>query len=128
MKIFSSKTKKGFYFQGIGSIPEDAVELSKQDHVALLEGQAQGLVISFEYSPPKLVAGPVADPVAPEREWRDNELLRSDFELFKVQDSDQKASGTVGSWRDYRKILRAWPEHKEFPKKAFRPRAPDFKE
>jgi hypothetical protein len=60
-----------------------------------------------------------------ERFWRNSELLRADIELNKVQDSDPKAMGTVGQWREYRKALRAWPEHKDFPSKAKRPVAPD---
>lgn len=63
-----------------------------------------------------------------ERIWRDGELVRSDIELNKVQDADPKCNGTVSQWREYRKALRAWPEHKDFPKKEFRPRSPDFKE
>ena len=60
-----------------------------------------------------------------ERAWRDSELIRSDIELYKVQDSDPKAVGTVAGWREYRKALRAWPEHKDFPNKEKRPASPD---
>lgn len=60
-----------------------------------------------------------------ERYWRDSELIRSDIELYKVQDSDPKAVGTVAGWREYRKALRAWPEHKDFPNKEKRPVSPD---
>lgn len=58
-----------------------------------------------------------------EREWRDNELARSDRELNKVQDGD--ASGTVSSWREYRTLLRDWPENPNFPDSTKRPIAPD---
>ena len=60
-----------------------------------------------------------------ERAWRDSELIRSDIELYKVQDSDPKAVGIVAGWREYRKALRAWPEHKDFPNKEKRPVSPD---
>lgn len=60
-----------------------------------------------------------------ERSWRDSELIRADIELCKVQDSDPKAVGTVAGWREYRKALRAWPEHESFPDSAQRPVAPD---
>ena len=60
-----------------------------------------------------------------ERLWRDAELARADIELNKVQDSDPKAVGTVAGWREYRKALRAWPEHKDFPNKEKRPVPPD---
>ena len=60
-----------------------------------------------------------------EKAWRDSELIRADIELYKVQDSDPKAVGTVAGWREYRKALRAWPEHKDFPNKEKRPVSPD---
>lgn len=60
-----------------------------------------------------------------ERGWRNFELDRADTELYKVQDSDPKAVGSVADWRTYRKELRAWPEHKDFPNKEKRPVSPD---
>jgi len=68
------------------------------------------------------------DKTASERGWRNLELLRSDIELFKVQDADPKSACSVSDWRAYRKLLRGWPEHGDFPNKEFRPTAPDFKE
>jgi len=62
-----------------------------------------------------------------ERFWRNGELTRSDIHLYKVQDSDSKATGGVAEWRTYRKALRDWPAHTNFPDKQFRPQAPDFK-
>jgi len=73
----------------------------------------------------KGVSGDHPDPGVSERVWRDAELARADVELFKVQDSDPKAVGSVADWRQYRKELRAWPEHEGFPSKANRPKAPD---
>lgn len=60
-----------------------------------------------------------------ERDWRNGELVRSDIELNKVQDSDPKSVGSVSHWRNYRKSLRAWPEDSNFPNQEFRPKAPD---
>lgn len=60
-----------------------------------------------------------------ERVWRDKELLRADIELYKVQDSDPKAVGSVAQWREYRKALRSYPESEGFPNKDKRPVAPD---
>lgn len=58
-----------------------------------------------------------------ERDWRDKELTRADIELNKAQDGD--GIGSVKSWRDYRKSLRAWPTSEYFPSAEFRPIAPD---
>jgi hypothetical protein len=60
-----------------------------------------------------------------ERLWRDGELTRADIELYKVQDSDPKAVGTVAGWREYRKALRSWPNSQDFPDISKRPVAPD---
>lgn len=60
-----------------------------------------------------------------ESSWVSRELDRARAELEKVQDSDPMAVGSVSSWRDYRKSLRAWPEQSSFPNKEFRPKAPD---
>jgi hypothetical protein len=57
--------------------------------------------------------------------WRNSELARADIELYKVQDADPKAKGSVSQWRSYRKDLRQWTEHKNFPLQEFRPKAPD---
>ena len=61
-----------------------------------------------------------------ERVWRNGELDRADIELNKVQDG--MGFGSVSEWREYRKALRDWPEHPDFPNKEFRPKAPDYKE
>lgn len=60
-----------------------------------------------------------------ERGWRDIELVRADYELNKVQDSDPKSVGTVGDWRAYRKALRGLTEMEGFPVSHVRPVAPD---
>lgn len=59
-----------------------------------------------------------------ERLWRDAELISADYELNKVQDGDINSIGSVGDWRTYRKLLRAWPESEDFPDTSKRPQAP----
>lgn len=44
--------------------------------------------------------------VVEEKNWVSTELARSDVELAYVQDSDTRAVGTVGEWREYRRKLR----------------------
>jgi len=34
----------------------------------------------------------------------------------------------MGLWREYRKALRSWPEHEDFPNKESRPVSPLIKE
>jgi hypothetical protein len=63
-----------------------------------------------------------------ETSWVSQEMLRVRDEIEKLQDSDSSANGTISDWRVYRKSLRSWAEHHNFPNKEFRPKAPDFKE
>ncbi|MOA61400.1 hypothetical protein D3C78_1865340 [compost metagenome] len=60
-----------------------------------------------------------------EKFWVEAELTRARDELEKVQDSDPQAIGSVSSWRDYRKALRAWQDNVNFPDSSKRPTAPD---
>src|SRR5690554_636524 len=118
--MFYSKQTGGFYDPEIhgNNIPEDAVEISKELHSSLLQGQASGKVIVSDESGYPVLSDPVItqeDLEVFERIWRDAELNRSDIELNKVQDSDPKAKGSVSDWRTYRKELRAWPESENFP-------------
>ena len=69
-----------------------------------------------------------ADIVVSEETLRTEEMLwvteQLDWirdELEKVQDSDTNSYGTVGEWREYRKLVRNWPLDTNFPHKAYRP-------
>ena len=91
-----------------GTEPEGSIEVeTPPDHAKQLWGFPGWGVIP-------------ADPYS-ERHWRDEELFRADIELNKAQDGD--GTGTVKSWREYRKTLRAWPSTDNFP--SVRPLAPD---
>lgn len=128
--IFYSPRTNGFYRKNINgkNIPEDAVEIedSQYEHLMLCQmdgGQIKSGVGGLpEIYDTSLAIGNL---ISLERLWRGLELARSDIELYKVQDFDIKATGSVGDWRSYRKELRAWPEDVNFPKQQFRPKAPD---
>lgn len=65
--MYFSKSRLGFYLPEIhgSSIPADAVEITTDEHHALLEGQAAGLIISADDTGhPVLVAPP---PLSPEQ-------------------------------------------------------------
>lgn len=102
-----------------------SITISKQELDELLKGQSKGKqIIKGEDGRPALADQARSDTSVSERGWRNSELLRADIELNKVQDSDPKAVGTVGQWREYRKQLRAWPDHTDFPDKLKRPTSP----
>lgn len=50
--MFASKTTRGFYDPAIHgtSMPPDVVEITNEEHAALLEGQSQGKLIDFDES------------------------------------------------------------------------------
>jgi hypothetical protein len=130
METFYSPSTGGFYHKTVHgkNMPVDIVSVSTQKYEELMVGQALGKQITpseggmpelTEYIPSTETLKEV------ERSWRNSELFRADVGLYKAQDSDPKASGSVAAWREYRKALRAWPDHKEFPNIEFRPVAPD---
>lgn len=130
--ILYSPSVNGFFDDSIHtSVPKDAVKIDKNTYFNLLKEQSEGKrIVANREGYPITEFVVASDEVLhrKEREWRNSELCRADIELNKVQDSDSKAVGTVGQWRDYRKMLRAWPESVNFPDKNFRPRAPDHQE
>lgn len=128
MKVYFDPISKGFYQSDIHSeIPPSAIEITDEKRWELIEGQSRGMVIVVNGNEVALQDDEPTeeDKAVVERLWRDAELARADIELYKVQDSDPKAVGTVAGWREYRKALRAWPEHEDFPNKEKRPVAPD---
>lgn len=48
--MYASKTTRGFYDAAIhgDNMPADVVEISNEDHAALLEGQSNGKLIEFD--------------------------------------------------------------------------------
>lgn len=127
IRMFYSPSRKGFFQSDVNkSIPTDAIEITQEEKVALLDGESDGKVISVidgvvTLTDPILAYDQI---VAIERAWRNSELSKSDIELNKVQDSDPKAKGSVSDWRAYRKALRAWPENAYFPDVNHRPISP----
>lgn len=125
MNYFSSRKQALFNTQFFKKeqMPDDVVPLDDVQYKEVTEMLNTEHVVTFVngvlVSTKKLVSGDE------ERGWRNFELDRADIELNKVQDSDPKSIGTVADWRTYRKALRAWPEHKDFPNKDKRPVSPD---
>ena len=66
--MYYSKSTGGFYDTAIhgDNIPADAVEITGEEHKALLEGQSQGKIIAADKNgKPVLVDPPLPDPVPP---------------------------------------------------------------
>lgn len=134
-RVYFSAARLGFFLEDLkeiyvknGSWPVDVVEVSTEVWGIFSGGLPRGMTVGADSNGhPVLVDVPPEDEdkVNQERAWRDGELNRADVELYKVQDSDPKAVGTVGMWREYRRELRIWPEHTNFTIKESRPVAPD---
>lgn len=126
--MYFSKSTNGFYDKNINNIiPKDAVELDDETYTILFKGIASGkTVVADENGIPVLVEQTLTSDaiIRAERIWRDKELELADIELYKVQDADPSAYGTVAQWREYRKNLRRWPESENFPDKSSRPLPP----
>lgn len=127
-KIFYNPIDEGFYHEGVQKvIPSSAVLISYEQYGEFRAAQQTGKKVCFEggeFSFEDRVAS-FEDLIHYESSWVITELQLAGEELDKVQDSDPKAVGTVAGWREYRKALRAWPEHKDFPNKEKRPASPD---
>lgn len=121
IKYYFDSNTKGLYDEE--NKPTGSKELSFDEYLKLVNAASAGYEISCDSSGnPVLVK--IDNSTEAEISWRNNELVRADYELNKVQDADPKAVGTVGDWRVYRKALRQWPESSDFPDKNKRPIPP----
>lgn len=131
---YYSASKNGFYssdIHGEENIPDDCARLTEKEYQELVRGQSLNNIICADESGKPYLSPQNQDNILKphqERLWRNSELFRADIELNRVQDSDTKTVGNVSEWRAYRKELRGWPEHPNFPDENFRPKSPDYKE
>lgn len=134
MKIFYSTINDCFYleelkqsYQASGNWPPDCLEISYEDFSKFsLNNPPKNKVRTFIDNKLCWVdqKPSLEDLESNERSWRNFELRVADVELNKVQDGDPKSIGSVSDWRGYRKNLRAWPEHPNFPSEQYRPKSP----
>jgi hypothetical protein len=122
-KFFAPEFKDSYVANGIW--PVDGIEVSTEDFEEF-SSTKDGYSRKFENGSFSWEVSPISEEQLREMEisWRNLELKRADEELNKVQDSDPKAIGTVAQWRDYRKLLRAWPDSDKFPNSQSRPKSP----
>ena len=94
---------------------------TKQDGTFTIEGQTP-TAEQLEAIDAKASELEAEIPKTEERKWRDTELGRADLEIYKAEDiaGEFNAQG----WRTYRKALRDWPEHVDFPDSTKRPVSP----
>ena len=112
MTIYYSKTNQAFYDSAIHSrLPEDAVEISQEQHAALLAGQSQGQVIM-----PGKDGKPVLAPLAPShlhqwngKEWMLDKAAASQLLAEAIDQGTDAINNLVDG--AYRHVTRFQPEY-----------------
>ncbi|WP_191058397.1 phage tail assembly chaperone [Geminicoccus harenae] len=136
MQFFYSPEAAGFFCPDIhASIPEDAVEISADEHAALLAGQSQGKrIVADGGGRPTLVDPPPPSDeqlAAAARVERDTALTATDWLVARHRDETDAGGDTTLTANQfkallaYRQVLRDLPDQKGFPAVAM-PEAPDF--
>ena len=93
--MFASKTTRGFYDAAIhgDNMPADVVEITAEEHAALLEGQSNGKVIDFDEAGRPFLAEP-PPPSAEQIQAQVNAearayLLQTDWYVIRLQETGQ---------------------------------------
>ncbi len=128
MNIFYSPSQRGFYSVEINgdNIPADVVEITVDEHAALIAGQAAGQrIVSGAGGKPML-----ADPPEPTdaeladsaRAQRDALLRASDWVALRAMET---GTPVPAEWAAYRQLLRDVPQQEAFPVQVEWPQPPD---
>ena len=122
--MFYSKQTGGFYDTAIhgNNIPADAVEITAEQHAALIEGQSQGKLIQADAKGKPVLA----DPPAPTDEELASAVRSKRDAMLSACDWTQVADAPVdqSAWREYRQALRDVPAQPTFPHSVEWPVAP----
>lgn len=112
--MFYAKSTSGFYTTEIHgeNIPDDAVEISNEDHAALLQKQSEGMrIVADEDGKPIWIAPPPPtdeEQAAAVRAQRDELLAKTDWRFRSDMNPSQ-------AWKDYCQGLRDVTEQAGFP-------------
>ncbi len=137
MTVYYSAKERGFYLSEINDwMPKDAIEITPEEHEALLVGQTGGKLIMpdgsgrpvlQEQAPPSL-----EQLTANERKWRDAEVLRVSWLRDRHRDQLDAGIDTTltteqfGALLAYIQNLRDWPQSPDFPDSLYRPTVPGW--
>lgn len=125
-----AKSTNGFYDEAIhgDNIPADAVEITTEEHAALLEGQSHGnIIVTDENGFPVLSAPPA--PTDEELEFRAraerDRLLRETVDTVNAIRWSVMSAAEQSAWTEYRQSLLDVPEQPGFPNDIQWPIAPE---
>ncbi|RON43920.1 phage tail protein [Pseudomonas frederiksbergensis] len=134
--MFYSKST-GYFYDPLmgGTIPSDAVEISREYWTELMNGQSSGkMIVGNDEGYPVLVdrPGPTADELEGfERAWRNMQLAASDSAVARYRDEVERwptllTAAQYIELQTYRRTLRIWPVGGELPLSEHRPPAPEW--
>lgn len=106
--MFYSKSTLGFYDPEINTvIPEDVVEISKEEHQALIDGQSLGKqIVPNEEGFPVLIDYP--EPTVEELAATKAANLKAELETINYLFYDEQAGDIpVGTWKAAREEIKA---------------------
>ena len=116
--MFYSKATYGFYDRAIhgDAIPSDAVEITAEQYLTLLEGQSAGKIITADENGYPVLsdrAAPSVDELAAaSRTQRDALLTACDWVVVKAYEA---GAAVPDDWAAYRQALRDVPDQSGFP-------------
>lgn len=122
--ISYSASTRGFYSTVVhgNDIPSDAVEITEQEHAALLAGVSAGKVITVDADGHPVLADQPAPSqevvVELERTWRDARIAETDYLAMPDYPLTDAQRGELYA---YRQALRDWPSAGSFPTADNRP-------
>lgn len=124
MKIYYSKSARGFFMEGINpeeQMPSDCVEITEQRHEELMQAQASGLEIVGDAGGKPTTIDPATIPMTPEqaRAKRESLLIESDWTQMPDAPVDKAA------WATYRQALRDITQQSGFPHDVVWPTKPE---
>lgn len=127
MKIYYSATEGGFFSSEVHgkAIPADSVEITHEQHSALLAGQSEGKQITAGiHGGPELSERPEPteeEAAASARTRRDAMLSASDWIVTR---SLEAGTPVPAEWADYRNALRSVTDQTGFPRSIEWPQPP----
>jgi hypothetical protein len=132
--MFYSPSTGGFYDPSINTeIPGDAVEISREYWMELLNGLSMGkMIVMNDQGYPVLVDRPGPTPEelqGYERSWRNQQLKATDSVVDQYRDEVERwptllTPAQYLELQTYRRTLRIWPVGGELPLSEHRPAAP----
>ncbi|MDX9673130.1 MULTISPECIES: phage tail protein [unclassified Pseudomonas] len=131
-----SKSTGFFYVPAIHKdIPSDAVEISQEYYVELLDGQSSGKIIVGNDEGYPVLVDPPPPPAAElerlERLWRNAQIAATDSVVAHYRDEVERwptllTPAQYIELQTYRRALRIWPLGGELPLNEHRPAAPEW--